>query len=153
MSRHYLLLVLLFLLPCSLVAQDSVLVTLRGIVTDHDNGRRLPDVQVHVGGSNVATMTNADGRFSLRLAQMPEQLLFSSIGYATVVVGRDQLEKTQQVKEGKPVEELQISLQPRFTFLNDVFVYSPENILNAAIERRRATRPSIARRYRSVAST
>ena len=131
MKRFYFLLALLLLLPCSLVAQDSVLVTLRGIVTDHDNGRRLPDVQVHVSGTNIATMTNADGRFSLRLAQMPEQLLFSSIGYATVVVGRDQLEKTQQVKEGKPVEELQISLQPRFTFLNDVFVYSPENILNA----------------------
>jgi len=64
MIRQYLLLTLLFLLPCSLVAQDSVLVTLRGIVTDHDNGKRLPDVQVHVGGSNVATMTNADGRFS-----------------------------------------------------------------------------------------
>ena len=115
MKRFYFLLALLLLLPCSLVAQDSVLVTLRGIVTDHDNGRRLPDVQVHVSGTNIATMTNADGRFSLRLAQMPEQLLFSSIGYATVVVGRDQLEKTQQVKEGKPVEELQISLQPRFT--------------------------------------
>ena len=103
MKRFYFLLALLLLLPCSLVAQDSVLVTLRGIVTDHDNGRRLPDVQVHVSGTNIATMTNDDGRFSLRLAQMPEQLLFSSIGYATAVVGRDQLEKTQQVKEGKPV--------------------------------------------------
>lgn len=135
MKRYYLLLALLFLLPCSLVGQDSVLVTLRGVVTDHDNGRRLADVQVHVGGTNVATMTNADGRFSLRLARMPEQLLFSSLGYATVVIGRDELERTQQVKEGKPVGELHVALQTRFTFLNDVFVYSPENILNAAIER------------------
>ncbi len=147
MKRYHFLLALLFLLPCSLVAQDSVLVTLRGVVTDHDNGRRLADVQVHVGGTNVATMTNADGRFSLRLAQMPEQLLFSSIGYATVVVGRDQLEKTQQVKEGKPVEELRVSLQPRFTFLNDVFVYSPDNILHAAIERIPQNFPLVPQSY------
>ncbi len=135
MKRFYHLLVLLLLLPCSLMAQDSLLVTLRGIVTDFENGRPLSDVLVHVGGTNVATMTNADGRFSLRLARMPEQLRFSSMGYATVVVGREQLEKTQLVNEGEPVEELHILLQPRLTSLNDVFVYSPENILRAAIER------------------
>jgi len=100
-----------------------------------------------VGGSNVATMTNADGRFSLRLAQIPERLLFSSIGYATVVVGREELEKTQPVEEGKPVQELRISMQTRFTFLNDVFVYSPENILNAAIERIPQNFPVLSQSY------
>jgi len=135
MIRHYLFFILLLLLPCALEAQDSMLVTLRGVVTDLDNGRKLPDVQVHVGGTKVATMTNADGRFSLRLTQIPDRLIVSALGYATAVIGRSELEKTQIVDKDEPVKELKISLDRRFTLLNDVFVYSPENILNAAIER------------------
>lgn len=135
MLRHYLFLILLLLLPCSLVAQDSTLVTLRGVVIDDENGRELPDARIHVSGTNVATMTNADGRFSLRLAKMPDKLFISSLGYGTVEIPRAALEKSQQVEEGKPVKEMKISLPRRFTLLNDVFVYSPENILNAAIER------------------
>ncbi len=135
MIRHYLFLILMLLLPCTLKAQDSVLVTLRGVVTDMENGRKLPDVQIHVGGTKVATMTNADGRFSLRLSQMPEKLFVSALGYATAVIGRNELEKTQRADKKEEVRELKISLERRFTLLNDVFVYSPENILNAAIER------------------
>lgn len=135
MIRRYILLILLLLMPCSMMAQDSILVSLRGIITDAENGRELPDVRIHAGGTNVVTKTNADGRFSLRLPQIPQRLLVSALGYATVTISHDELMKTQQVEAGNPVKELNIKMERRFTLLNDVFVYSPENILNAAIER------------------
>ncbi len=135
MIRRYFFLILLLLMPCALMAQDSTLVTLRGIVVDAKDGKELPDVRIHAGGTNVVTKTNTDGRFSLRLAQIPKQLMISALGYATVVISRDELEKTQPVKANEPVKEMKIRMDRRFTLLNDVIVYSPENILNAAIER------------------
>ena len=142
-------LLLVVLLPfMAFAAGDSTMVTLRGLVTESGGGRKLPDVQVHVVGTHVATMTNADGRFILRLPKMPDQLLISAIGFSTVTVNRAELQATQRPDDkDEPVAELRIQLEPRFTLLNDVFVYSPENILAAAIERIHANYPLAPQSY------
>ena len=111
-------------------AQDSLTVTLRGYVVDRESGDRLPDVQVHVQGSHTATMTNADGRFSLGLSRIPDYLEFSTVGYSNVLITSDQF-----VTKGQVItKEIRAEMKPQMTMLKDVFVYSPENILNAALE-------------------
>lgn len=61
---------------------ESADVVLHGKVTD-EQGRTIPGVSVSVKGGGAATVTGADGEFSLR---MPARscLTFSYIGYATI---------------------------------------------------------------------
>lgn len=125
--------VLLGLLPLGLTAQDSVAYVLHGTVVAQDGGQKLPDVQVHVGGQQTSTMTNADGRFSLKLAGVPEWIELSAVGYSNVRLTRDQLPSQTQGRQEE--RGLTIRMQTRATLLKDVFVYSPENILEAAMER------------------
>lgn len=122
-------LVLLALLPLGMTAQDSVAYVLRGIVVDLEGGQKLPDVQVHVGGQQTSTMTNADGRFSLKLAEVPQWVELSAVGYANVRLTRQQLQSQPQDKS------ITVKMKSQATLLRDVFVYSPENIIQAAMER------------------
>jgi len=131
---NLMLVVLLCLSPVGGYAQDSLAFVMRGLVTDVEGGQRLPDVLVHVGGSQVSTMTNVDGRFSLKLVDIPEWIDFSAVGYSNVRLTKDQLQSSMKASSqlGK---ELRVRMQPRATLLKDVFVYSPDNILEAALGR------------------
>lgn len=128
-------LTLFSLLPFGVTAQDSISFVLRGVVTDVETGSRLPDVQVHVGGSKVSTMTNADGRFSLKLVQIPQWVECSAVGYSNYRLTREQIASAVGTKAQNTNYEVRIRLQPKATLLRDVFVYSPNNILEAALDR------------------
>lgn len=52
------------LLPAGLAAQDDG--TIAGAVTDRASGRPLPEVQVQVAGTQRGSMTDREGRFSIR---------------------------------------------------------------------------------------
>jgi TonB-dependent starch-binding outer membrane protein SusC len=69
--------ILLLLLYATLVAAQDV--TVSGRVTSQTNGEPVPGVVVAVVGSNVATLTDMDGKYSIS-AQMGQTLRFSLIG-------------------------------------------------------------------------
>lgn len=144
-----LILALCLFLPFGVTAQDSAAFVLRGIVTDAESGQRLPDVQVHVGGSTVSTMTNADGRFSLKLSQRPQWVECSAVGYSNFRLSSEQMASALGTVAQHSQREVRIRLQPRATLLRDVFVYSPDNILEAAIDRIESNYPQQAQSYLS----
>ena len=54
---------------------------IRGTVADAENGEPLPGVNVLAKGTTSGTVSNADGEFSLTVADNVTTLVFSSIGY------------------------------------------------------------------------
>lgn len=61
-------------------AQDR---TVTGTVTDKSAGAPLPGVNVSIKGGTGGTLTDQDGRFSLRVPSSSNVLVFSFIGFAT----------------------------------------------------------------------
>ena len=66
--------------PVALLAQSVR--TVKGVVTDESNAR-LSGVSVSVKGTHKATVTDADGRFSLSVAGSDATLQFSYVGYTS----------------------------------------------------------------------
>lgn len=126
---------LVFALVPTAMAQDSLAYVIRGLVVDAQNGKRIPDAQIHLPQSTISTMTNADGRFSLKLAAMPEQLAISMMGYHTTTITREELLKSQPQVKGEAPKEIRILLEAEPKYLKEIYVYSPINILNTAISK------------------
>jgi len=57
--------------------------TIRGQVTDTGSGSSLPGVNIVVQGTNIGTVTDVDGNFSLSVPSLNETLVISYIGYQT----------------------------------------------------------------------
>ena len=52
-----------------------------GVVTDRKTGDPLPHVSVMVEGEDIHTVTNDDGRFTLKTAHRPQYVQLTHIGY------------------------------------------------------------------------
>ena len=87
-------------------AQDR---TLRGKVTD-EAGNALPGVSVIVDGSNIGTVTNADGLFTIGVSNTAQYLIFSFIGY-----------ESQQIPIGAS-SEYNVTMSEDITQLQEVVV-------------------------------
>src|SRR6184192_1896219 len=59
--------------------------TIGGRVTDGITGRPVDGVQVYVAGTELGTVTNADGRYQLNLPAGTAELRTRRVGYATIV--------------------------------------------------------------------
>lgn len=81
-----------------------------GTVTDAETGDSLPGVNVFVEGTSVGTSTDAEGKFSLSVADTVSTLTFSYIGY-----------KTKKVPIQNQ-EDLNIQLESKTSLLSDVVV-------------------------------
>ena len=92
------------LLSVSAYAQRTV----TGTVSDASNGEGLPSVSVRVKGTNVAAVTNFDGKYSISAGQNAV-LVFSALGYAG-----------QEVTAANAV--VNVKLQPQSTKLDDIVV-------------------------------
>ena len=62
-------------------AQSAQSIVVTGVVTD--NGESLPGVNIVVKGTTNGTVTNAQGQYSITVANRDAVLLFSLIGYTT----------------------------------------------------------------------
>lgn len=131
MIRKPLLFLLTLLVSFSLQAQ----IVLYGLVTDDVTGNNIPEAQIHVPGTHISTLSNADGRFTLRVDSLPARLEISAVGYRNGRVGKLRMEESLKYEADSRNRLLRIQLHPTATMLKDVFVYSPENILQAAIEK------------------
>ncbi len=81
MKRLYLALFLLFGLCLQINAQDR---TISGVVTGEDDFG-LPGVNVVVQGTTIGTITDYDGKYSVRVPDGYNNLVYSFVGYQTIV--------------------------------------------------------------------
>lgn len=89
---------------------EASLVTIKGKVTDADDGLPLPQVTVLKEGTSEGTSTNLDGNFTLENVQIGSNVLFLYLGYIThsVTIGN--------------TDTLSIKLEPDATALGEVVV-------------------------------
>jgi len=78
-----------------------------GVVTD-SKGTTLPGVTVRVRGTNKATITNAEGKFTIDVTNNQSVLVFSCMGYRseTIVVGTQKTLTVAMLDEVKALDEV-----------------------------------------------
>ena len=109
-ARHLFILLVVMLCP-TLAAQEYV--TLSGIVTDQHTHQPLPHVSVAT--DSVGTVTNEQGRFTLKVRPQTAALSLSLIGYAS-----------QRVPLGDHTQELHVQLRPSAVTMNELVVRSAD---------------------------
>ena len=120
--------VLVFLFPLLVFGQDSETLSfvISGEVRDNANGKKLENVNITAPQRHLATVTNADGRFTLKTVSRPDYITVSHVGY-----------KTQRVSLRSSTTGLKIRLVPLNIVLGDVMVTNqdPHVLLAEAMSR------------------
>ena len=118
------LMILIALLLAGLAAQAQQVVS--GIVKDRQTGDALSHVSITAEGSEVHTVTNDDGRFTLKVKNSPKYIQLSHIGY-----------KTRRQQLDGQTEGLQIMMTSHVVSLDEliVSVNDPLSIVRAAMQR------------------
>ena len=100
----------------------------RGTVTDAQTGETIPSATLQVKDTYRGTITNRNGRYSIRVDSLPATLLVRFIGYQTA--------RTEVKSASEPVN---ISLQPSLLEMGEVVVTGDdfaENVMRKVIERK-----------------
>ena len=118
------------MMTCCLLAVAGMMraqTVVSGVVKDRQTGGALSHVSVTAEGTNVHTVTNEDGRFTLKTTHRPKYILLTHIGYQS---------RRQQLNEG-PTEHLKILMTASTIQLDEVFVSvdDPLDIVLAAMSR------------------
>ncbi len=134
MTRLRLLLLLGILLAAAPGAAAQRIV--RGTVTDAATGEALPAANIQVEGTYRGTITNADGRYELRLDTLPATLVARYIGYETA-------RRTVTAASG---ERQDLRLQPVTYQLDEIVVTGEDpaiRIMREVIERKKLWRNAL----------
>jgi TonB-linked SusC/RagA family outer membrane protein len=107
MKKFKYLLVLYFLFPLSLLAQQTII---SGKVIDSKDGSTLPGVSVKIKGTTIGVVTDLNGKFQLSVPAADATLQLSYVGYTTQEI------KAADVNNGT------IALQATSNNLNEVVV-------------------------------
>ncbi|MCK9159676.1 MAG: carboxypeptidase-like regulatory domain-containing protein, partial [Bacteroidaceae bacterium] len=130
-SMRWLLLLSVFFGFTPVLAQESSVdyITISGVVKDKQNRNSLENVNISVPGSNIGTVTNADGEFILKIKDgaRAKSVEFSHIGY---------FNNNFQLK-GNHLSNLKIQMSPSANMLHEVVVMpeDPRLIVEAAIRK------------------
>lgn len=104
--------------------------TVTGVVKNKDNRKKLENVNVSVPGTNIGTVTNADGLFSLKLQDSldVQRLEVSHIGFINNMVS---------LKGKEDVTGLTVWMIPAPNLLNEIVVYgnTPRTLVEEAIKK------------------
>ncbi len=105
---------LLFCLACfALTATSQEKFTISGYIKDAKNGEALIGVTIYKKNSQIGTSTNAYGFYSLTLPKGQDTVIFSFVGYKTIITPVDlNANKTISLElgeEGKELEEVVVS--------------------------------------------
>lgn len=89
------------------VMQD---VTITGVVTDA-NGEPMPGVSILIKGTTLGTATDVDGRYSIKVPNRDDVLLFSFIGFATQerTVGNQRTIDITLAEESRMIDEIVVT--------------------------------------------
>jgi TonB-linked SusC/RagA family outer membrane protein len=107
MKKLIYLLILFFLFPLSLLAQQT---TISGKVIDFTDGSALPGVSVQIKGTTIGAITDVSGKFQLSVPGPNTILRLSYIGYTTQEI------KVSDIKDGT------VSLKTNSSNLDEVVV-------------------------------
>ncbi len=130
-SSFFLFLFLLIFSTLSISAQTTDFTEYKGIVRDAFNNDPISFVSLAVQGTNIASLTNADGEFSLKApTDMPKsKVQISAVGYQTLII---------IISEFRPINTI-IELQPQATQLDAVNINRPssaENLVRSVFNNR-----------------
>ncbi len=102
----------LLCISLSVLAQDFVL---SGTVRDRGNKKRLENVNISLVGTNIGTVSNADGTFSLKIPadKVEGGVEFSYLGYLTTILSADEVRRNPEV----------VWLRPNANVLDEVVVF------------------------------
>jgi hypothetical protein len=109
---------------------------IQGMVLDAETGESLPSTHVVIESTYKGTITNADGRFSLKIDSFPVTLSFRFIGYQSNSI----------TLESAPTEPLRIKLQPLSVELDEVVVTGEDpavSIMKEVIKRKQQWRAQL----------
>jgi TonB-linked SusC/RagA family outer membrane protein len=84
--------------------------TIRGTVTDSENRDPIPGVSVFVKGTTIGTVTQSDGKYSLRVPENVETIVFSFVG----------MESQEVVYNGQSI--LDVSMKSELIAMDEVVV-------------------------------
>jgi hypothetical protein len=116
------------------VVDDAEYITVSGTVKDEKSKRRLEYVNVSVPGSNIGTVTNSDGYFSIKIRKsvLARAVEISHIGYLNEIIPL----------RGSDISDYQVMMTPNANMLDEVIIRArePRYIVEEAINR-------IARNY------
>ena len=124
---------IVFCVPSALMAQesDTEMVTIQGVIRDKESRQVIYNANIAVVGSNIGTVSNADGVFVLKVpkGELDDGLLVSHVGYLNSRITMESI--TQQE------EQLKIWLRPSTEWLYEVNVYGgdPRDLVKQAIEK------------------
>jgi hypothetical protein len=112
-----LLLIAIFLMssiPLSADAKSDNYFTINGVVRNGDNNKRIDYANITIKGTNIGTVANENGEFTLKVKSSTEArlLVVSHVGFVSTEIHID----------GANVENLKVTLMPRNTVLNEVIV-------------------------------
>lgn len=104
-------------------------ITVNGTVRDKESRKKLEFVNVSVPGTNMGTITNTEGEFTIKLPANHQMgvVEVSHIGYLS----------TQIAVNGKDLSDLKIYLTPNANILNEVIIRAqdPRFLVEAALEK------------------
>ena len=90
--------------------------TVTGVVRNKDDRKKLENVNVSVPGTNIGTVTNSDGLFSLKIkdAEIVRGLEVSHIGYLNTQIS---------LKENKDLSTLTVLMIPAPNLLSEIVIF------------------------------
>lgn len=108
---------------------DSAYITVSGTVKDKQSKKRLEYVNISVPGSNIGTITNSEGEFSIKVKQSlrAKTLEISHLGYLNTLIPID----------GKDITDLNVRMTPSSNVLDEVIIRArdPRYIVLQAMEK------------------
>ncbi|MDL2278645.1 carboxypeptidase-like regulatory domain-containing protein [Parabacteroides sp. OttesenSCG-928-G07] len=108
---------------------DGPYITISGVVRDRQNRRKIEYVNVYVPGTNIGTVTNSDGEFSIKVLQSlaAKEIRMSHIGYlnSTVTINNTDL------------SDLTVWMVPNSIALDEIIIRAndPRFIVEEAIDK------------------
>lgn len=114
-------LLLSVLAPTEVRADENGLITVSGVVRDRQSKKKLEYVNISIPGSNVGTVTNADGAFALKIqaSAHPQGVEISHVGYLN----------SQIALHGESVTEQTVWMTPYVNLLSEVTVHGQNPLL------------------------
>jgi hypothetical protein len=91
---------------------------LSGKVTDAQTRDPIPFASIALKGTSQGTTSNFEGFYQIRVARLPDSLLFTAVGFAS---------KGKAVKRGQLSQVIHVQLEPIATQLAEVAILSGEN--------------------------
>jgi len=119
-----------------LVSSTFAQTAVKGRVTDESNNQSLPGVSVSIKGTNLGTVTDADGNYSINVRSAADLLVYSFIGYGIqeVKVGGQSIIDINLIPESQNIEGIVVmgySSKKRTEISSAVTVLSTDKLKDA----------------------